>query len=465
MTVELGPMGLLATEPNDVIEDYVNGLQPDGGEWTNWTRLSAHDHSGGQMGSPVAVTIPPGSITTEQLDPSVLGPYALTDGSKPFTGQVTMQADAIVRDALYFGEQGNTNPPDATLQRIAAGDLALGDKGRLWLRGADATNGNRAILSSTPAGLLRWSLDMGNGDTLTGGNAGARFVLSRWADDGSYLGNPLLIDRATGTLFLTPDANGTALDANGHIWAHGPGAELALFDQVAGSASYAWRLFRSGNTFSVHQDAVGIRAQWSNTGTLTLTPDVGASALLWASAGGYTHGITPSQGADPAFNYSLGGYGPYLWQNHITLRPHLDNVYTLGDPSHRFNIVYAASGVNTSSRDAKADIAPLDPAAAMAAVRATEPVTFTYKAPERGPEQYELSDDPEQAEQQLLLWLTNAPLEAAARHQAGFVTEQAADLFVCGEGQSSPSNSVGVLLAALHDVDRRLSALEEGTPA
>ena len=71
------------------------------------------------MGNPVAVVIPDGSITAADLDPAVLAPYARLDGSTPFTGAVVLQADAVVRDTLYFGEQGSAVAPDVTLQRTA----------------------------------------------------------------------------------------------------------------------------------------------------------------------------------------------------------------------------------------------------------------------------------------------------------------------------------------------------------
>jgi hypothetical protein len=96
----------------------------------------------------------------------------------------------------------------------------------------------------------------------------------------------------------------------------------------------------------------------------------------------------------------------------------------------------------------------------MQAVRDTEAVTFDYVAPTRGPEWYDLPDDPEQAEAVLQQRLTAAPLEAAARHQSGFIAEAADPLFLVGEGQTSPGNSVGVLIAALQHIDARLTALE-----
>ena len=105
--ITVGTMQLHQPEAPDPMEPFFVG-----GEYhTDMSRIASHDHSGGLLGAPVAVTIPDGSITAADLDPSVLAPYALTDGSKPFTGQVTMQADAVIRDALLFGQQGSGPPP------------------------------------------------------------------------------------------------------------------------------------------------------------------------------------------------------------------------------------------------------------------------------------------------------------------------------------------------------------------
>ena len=97
-----------------------------------------------------------------------------------------------------------------------------------------------------------------------------------------------------------------------------------------------------------------------------------------------------------------------------------------------------AGAINTSSRELKEGITPLYPERAMEAVRNTEAVTFDYVAPTRGPEWYDLPDDPEQAEAVLAQRLTAAPLEAGARHQHGFIAEDCDPLFLVGEGQTSP---------------------------
>jgi len=186
------------------------------------------------------------------------------------------------------------------------------------------------------------------------------------------------------------------------------------------------------------------------TATLTLTPAAGQSPLaspsLFKIAGSSDVQVAPATGV-----FS----GPS------------DNAVSCGHTSVRWTYVAAVAGaINTSLAEAKTDITPLDPAAALAAVLATDPVVFDYKPPARPPEWYELPDDPEQAEAVLYQRLTSRPLEAAARHQHGFVLHDATGTyhtdpaFETGSGQSSPQNSVGLLIGALHELARRVTALE-----
>lgn len=125
MVVLVGTMQLPAPENPDPSDDYFNGTISGGGLWTALTRTSDHDHTGGTNGKPISVSsIPDGSITTAKLDPSVLLPYALVDGSKAFTGLVAMNANAIVRNTLYFGAQP-AGAADVTLARTGVGALRL----------------------------------------------------------------------------------------------------------------------------------------------------------------------------------------------------------------------------------------------------------------------------------------------------------------------------------------------------
>lgn len=192
------------------------------------------------------------------------------------------------------------------------------------------------------------------------------------------------------------------------------------------------------------------RLQVAQTGTTTLTPDAGQPALLLASSGNAV--VKPSGGQ----SLLLGAGSGYVM-------PETHNTLNLGHPSQAWVALFAQTGtISPSSAAVKQDITPLSSEDALAAVRATDPVLFAYKPPERGPEWYELPDDPEQAAQVLEQRLRAAPLEEGARHQAGVVldhdTYRTDPLFQTGEGQTNPSNGVGILIAAVQALDARLSA-------
>lgn len=389
--ITVGTMQLHQPEAPDAMEPFFVG-----GEYhTDVSRLSSHDHSGGLLGAPVAVTIPDGSITAADLDPSVLAPYALTDGSKPFTGEVTMQADAVVRDALRFGQQGTGLAPDVSLSRTDPGLLSLaGD----W----HAPSAEWGVRTGAPPGTTRLRLSQ------------------------------------AGTLSLTPDAGLPALSAAGALTSPG---HLHL----SSAAGFNIQVTTPGGGYFYPTADDGVinghpTARWQTTHTIAV--EAGASPLRLASAS----------------NVQVSAGGTFV-------HPAVDNSHYLGHPSFRFYGAYITAGVTTgSSAEAKQDITPLAPEAALAAVRATDPVTFSYTPPERGPEWYELPDDPEQAEQVLLQRLTAAPLEAGARHQAGVVLGSpdfnTDPLFQTGEGQTNAANTAGVLLAAIKALDTRLTALE-----
>jgi hypothetical protein len=407
MTVALGVMSVPAPVDGDSIRRYETGTLPDGGLWTALRRLSDHNHTGGVNGAPISVaSIPPGSITVDKLDPAVLLPYALVDGSKPFTGQVAMNSDAIIRDHLYFGAKP-AGVADATLQRTGAGALRV---------------------DGTRASLAMWS---------TGSPSPAR---------------------------IGQIAGGERLDLTSNIWHDGTnwvrdatGSPAAMLTIGGG------QITMNSAPAGANPVSLGVeRFKLAPTGTLTLSPDGGQAAIRSATnnldlgAGGSGVGVVylrPHQ--DMSSNWAVQA------NNAWGFGPTLDNQAYCGHPSTRWVLVAAVAGaINTSSRDAKEGITPLDPARAMQAVRDTPAVTFDYVAPRRGPEWYDLPEDPEQAEAVLQQRLTAAPLVAAALHQHGFIAEDCDPLFLVGEGQTSPGSSIGVLLAALQQLDQRVQSLE-----
>jgi hypothetical protein len=318
------------------------------------------------------------------------------------------------------------------------------------------TLGGDATLARTGPGALRADTHLGVGVSPPT-DANAQWPLVRVGASGSVTGNPgnqaMLSSnayQATGVGWR-PIAAGTA----GAVLEVGP----------AGWAVHTTSAVALGSS-----PVFTTRAQIAPTGTLTLTPDAGQATIN----GGGTAPFTLTTGTMAAANARLyaanalelvGGGGQLLLSSAATIvGPPTDGTQYLGWTSTRWASVYAVTGtIQTSSQEFKEGITPLSPERAMQAVRDTEAVTFDYVAPTRGPEWYDLPDDPEQAEAVLQQRLTAAPLEAAARHQAGFIAEAADELFLVGEGQTSPSHTAGILLAALQQLDQRVQALE-GTP-
>lgn len=296
------------------------------------------------------------------------------------------------------------------------------------------TFGGDATLQRTSAGALRVATNLGVGvapaawhsarNALQVGGAGAHY--GNVGGAGSRLSDNTYLDAAPVSRALV---TGTAvlLDLNNAV---AGGLAVQNAPSVAAGAT---------QTFTT-------RLSLAATGTLTLTPDAGQQALSVPS--GAALASPGNLFVDPGTNFFV---------------PRGDGAVNNGSSGNKWASVWTTGGVvSGSAAELKEDLTPLDPAAALQAVLNTDPVTFTYTAPAPTAAQYELPDDPEEAEQVLHERLVNAPLMEAARSQAGFVLaspDYATDpLFETGAGQSNAANSAGVLLAALHEIDRRLTA-------
>jgi hypothetical protein len=497
--LKTGPMQLNQPQPADAMEPYFTGTQPDGGLWTDMSRLSAHDHSGGLLGTPVAVDIPDGSITAADLHPSTLAPYALTDGSKPFTGQVTMQADAIVRDTLYFGPQGSADAPDALLERAAPNTLRAAGSLITPLFAVDGAAGTNRSVAWRTAGVERWTALAGP-VAETGANAGSDWGLVRHADDGTNLGTVVVVSRATGMVTLVPVVGQVALDAAGVLltrgdWGgvrlvdrggadywewygqptalrlyrsgagagdrltltpgggltlSGAGSALVLADQV--TAGRHFQLFAQNNVLYVSRNE-GPRLTLGATGTLTVEPDAAAHALV---VGG-SHRI------------SSGSAGIALVLDGWQVIPTGDGVIPLGEPAHKWTALYATNGtIQTSSREAKQDITPLDPAACAQAVLDTDWVSFEYTPPPLPPGPP--GETVAQSTARVTAHSQAVQGNAFARKQKGYVLgspqHRISPLFGLEDRQSaSPQADLAVVACGLQDALRRISALEGAAAA
>ena len=459
------------------------------------------------------VVIPPGSVGSSQLaDNSVsnakLGPNSVTT-DKVLDGTLTgndMAINSIPADRLL---DGSIDPA-----KLGPGSIPKSKLGPLGIVDADVTGPISGAKISTPvkqevqfngaavpvetilnfigtAGLLDVADEPAQSRTninlqgiitsqppkgtdgqvrSVGGNAGNTVgVANSWAgaDHTHYLllipisGNPALIpfSNASGTLpdlqlvrtgtgslavQTAPSAGGTfssrlQVAQDGVTTVSGPGSALVLEDRTLGASNVHY-LFRNNGAFTILQSGIGNRMVIGSNGAVAITPDAGQPALVLSGSPEAT--LNPSGGQ----HLTLGIFGSYaLW-------PAADSAANLGGTSRRWIAVYATNGtIQTSAQEAKSNVQTLDSEEAITAIRQTEAVSFDYKSPP-----LDVPLDPEEAE----TYLNMRSEQAKVAHQAGFVAEQAHPLFVTGGTNTNPSNSVGVLLAAIRQMDARIQQLE-----
>ena len=535
MVVQLGQMQLPAPQDPDPSDDYFNGTIAGGGLWTALTRASDHDHTGGVNGKPISISsIPDGSITASKLDPSVLLPYALTDGSKPFTGTVSMNADAIVRDALFFGQQGSAGAADVSLTRTAAGVLRFdGGGSKAWLELRSPTSPGSVRIGQPVQGAAggwlaanmdfdgtNWlrddatkpavQLTFGTTDPANGATAFSVLAVKPGANPiGAFL-TRLRMDN-TGTFTVTPDSLGVGLDVVGTGSFQGnnitigprgnnPGAGgRAIYYDDSGAMHWTSGMLASAGArnfsiYDVPRGAEPFRID-ATTGQATFTPSSNGTNGVLVNGGFVTAASPEGQPEQVRLGSAYSQPGVYsngrIWMRSETamglvtgngsitvtagagnislapggtiVHPATDNTTYCGYSNVRWVGGYTVSAfVVGSSADFKEDITPVAPAEGMDAVRNTQAVRFRYKAPP-APVRAPRPTTPYDWKAARTRMLAD-PLVAASREQYGFVLDVPAypcdPRFATGPKQSNPASSIGLLLAAIKDLDTRLAALE-----
>jgi hypothetical protein len=426
VTVLVGTMQLPVPQDADQVRAYLNGTIADGGLWTGLTRASDHDHTGGLNGKPISVaSIPNGSITTAKLDPSVLLPYALVDGSKPFTGQVALNGDAIIRNTLYFGAKP-AGAADVTVARTGAGalrvdnNLGVGVNPAAWgpsYRSLHIGNVGSLAADSTAQNVIlgeNYYFDGTNNRALT---ANAAALVSVALGQVQVMTAPAVAAGATQTfktrLTVNP-AGALIVNSPGVTWggtdtlsriSMGAGAVLTAPDNaqhfniytnttydgtnvtpVVSGSGYPTQLHMNGlqGGFVVFISNVPV-----NPGDITpfiqsFTVDANRSVTINNKGG--TPTITNASGdirIVSAQFVNFSALGADRWQvQHGGLYPVTDNSYVFGGGVNRATAVYAVNGaIQTSVASMKEAFAPLDPAACVQAVLETDWVSFSYLPP------------------------------------------------------------------------------------
>jgi hypothetical protein len=228
------------------------------------------------------------------------------------------------------------------------------------------------------------------------------------------------------------------------------------------------------------------RAVLNTTGTLTLTPDAGQSAvdakqkISVAMSSATVAGMSMVEWAGTASGYPYGSIRPGLIDIHNSqinvgwnleldgggnaVLPGRDNVVYLGYTNARWISAYITNGVTTGSHvDLKQDITPLDPLACAQAVLDTDWVNFTYKPPAPSERPAGVSDEAwaEQRAAQDKLLADTAPTRQQKGYVLGSPDWRVSDLFGLSDRKNrSDGADIGILGAALQQALRDIADLK-----
>jgi hypothetical protein len=244
-----------------------------------------------------------------------------------------------------------------------------------WTMGLHATGSNPNLQITEAGGTVRLTLSDGGGATLSG------------------------------ALSATAGLSGTTGTFSGGISAGASSAFTGGISVVSGGAAV---------TGSVTNQQSG-----NSTGHGFSTTRAGGSTTIHLYVGG-----------DDNVYYQYGSGRYIFFDSSGHWRPGTNGSQDLGSSGNRWGTVYAATGaINTSSRVVKHDIRRLDPEAALAAVRATDVVTFRYDC------------------------LPEYPM-------VGFIAEDAPGLLSPDHASATPQTTASVALAAVQALAARLDAVE-----
>lgn len=127
-------------------------------------------------------------------------------GGTPSNANPAMDGTAAPGVATPYSRGDHVHPTDTT--RVAksgdtmTGNLSINAGSPVLYINKTAATQDAGVYGATN-GNARWFVDVANAAAESGGNAGSNFLLHRYADDGSYLGSPFNILRATGVVSFT----------------------------------------------------------------------------------------------------------------------------------------------------------------------------------------------------------------------------------------------------------------------
>ena len=148
----------------------------------------------------------PQGIQGEKGDPGSLGAdEAPTDG-KTYGRKNASWAEIIsdVTKAYVDAEIAKMVPK---IGGTMTGDLSVTSANPSVIVSRNAAGAFQAAFAGQVAGQYRWRILPGDSIAEGVGNTGSPFAIQRWSNTGTYLGTPLIIDRADGRVILEVDPN------------------------------------------------------------------------------------------------------------------------------------------------------------------------------------------------------------------------------------------------------------------
>lgn len=159
-----------------------------------------------------------------------------SDANKPVS---TAQATAL---GLKYDKTGGTLSGNATINSVNP-TLVL----------AKTASGQSATLLGQTGSLARWQLTLGTSEAEVGANVGSNFYVSRFSDAGAYLGDPMVINRASGNVSFANALSATQITSTGSVVANSGFFIPPLATGITGTAlaneggTYRFRIW-SGTT-------------------------------------------------------------------------------------------------------------------------------------------------------------------------------------------------------------------------
>lgn len=185
---------------------------------------------------------------------------------------ITAEAGIVT---LIAGANANANGRVSKAGDTISGNLVLQKSNPVLVLQKGSSTGEVNRIQGNTGSAGRWLLDLGGAENETGGNAGSPFRVGRYADNGTYAGDALTINRATGQITAFGPV---ALAVEGTVASHVVSKGYVDAADAAVNANANARVARTGDTMT--GDLSLTRAASPGTGALFLG-NSGSRFLFW----------------------------------------------------------------------------------------------------------------------------------------------------------------------------------------